>query len=64
MANSVYAPKNENEKEARVNETAAKSTAKVKIDIRPGPVMPHMRACWKKWWAARIAEVKSKAKNG
>ena len=63
MANSVYAP--QNKKEAQVTKTAAKSTVKVKIGIRPGQVTPHMRACWKKWWATRIAEVKqSEAKNG
>ena len=37
----------------------------VMMNIRPGPVTPHARAIWKKWWAARIAEVKqSEAKNG
>jgi len=37
----------------------------VMVNIRPGPVTPHQRAIWKKWWAARIAEVKqSEAKNG
>ncbi len=30
----------------------------VHLTITPGPVTPQMRSCWKKWWAARIAEVK------
>lgn len=35
-----------------------KPEVKVTVNIQPGPMTPHMRACWKKWWAARIAEVK------
>ena len=37
---------------------------KVTLAITPGPVSNYKRACWKKWWAARIAEAKqSEAKN-
>ncbi len=38
-----------------------KDKVTVKVNIRPGPVSPAARASWNKWWAARIAEVKSEA---
>lgn len=48
-----------------VPKTNVKREVKITVSIVPGLVTPHMRACWKKWWAARIAEVKrSEAKNG
>ena len=38
--------------------------AKVTMNLKPGPATPAMMSIWKKWWAARIAEVKqSEAKN-
>jgi len=37
---------------------AIKDIPKVTLTIESGPITPHMRACWKKWWAARIAEAK------
>ncbi len=43
------------------NKTTKQPT--VKLTITPGPVSPAARANWKRWWAARIAEVKSEAKN-
>lgn len=36
----------------------------VTLTITPGSVSPAGKASWKKWWAARIAEAKSEAKNG
>jgi len=37
---------------------------KVTVNVRRGPVTPHQRACWKKWWAARFAEAQqNEAKN-
>lgn len=48
-----------------VPKASVKPEVKITVSIVPGLVTPHMRACWKKWWAARIAEVKqSEAKNG
>jgi len=36
----------------------------VTLRIERGTLSPAQRACWKKWWAARIAEVKkSEVKN-
>jgi len=32
----------------------------VTVNISPGLVTPHQRICWKKWWVALIAEVKTK----
>ena len=37
---------------------AAKDTPKITLSIQPGSVSPAMRMSWKKWWGARIAEVK------
>jgi hypothetical protein len=36
---------------------------KMTLTITPGPVGNYQRTCWKKWWAARIAEVKSEARK-
>ena len=30
----------------------------VKLTLRSGPLTPHMKRCWKLWWAARIADAK------
>ncbi len=44
--------------EPALSKTNQQRHASVTINIQPGKVTPHMRALWKSWWAARIAEVK------
>ncbi len=42
----------------KATKVTTRSEIKITTDIRPGPVTPHQRACWKKWWVARIMEAK------
>jgi len=47
-----------------VPKSRSKEKVTVKVNIQLGPTTPCQRALWRKWWAARIAEVKqSEAKN-
>ena len=41
----------------------AKDTVKVKLDIRLGPVTPHQRAAWRRFWQRLRPEVKGDAKG-
>lgn len=34
----------------------------IKFKIVSGSVTPHMKRCWKLWWAARIAECQANLK--
>ncbi len=44
------------------NKTARQPIVKLKIES--GTLNNYQRACWKKWWAARIAEAKSEVEHG
>jgi hypothetical protein len=41
----------------------AEKEVKVKLAIKTGPVSDFQKACWKKWWAARISEAKSECQK-
>ena len=36
----------------------------VTLKIEPGIVLPAEKQAWRRWWAARVAEARSEAKNG
>jgi hypothetical protein len=40
-----------------------KPQSKVAVNIKPGKVTSGQRTVWKKWWAARITEVKQSEAN-
>ena len=42
--------------------TSKEIEVRVKMNIRPGSVTPHMRKCWKTWWTNRIAECQADLK--
>lgn len=31
---------------------------KIEMDIRPGPVTPYMKRCWKLWWTRLVFSVR------
>lgn len=38
--------------------TAEKTSTKVTLDIRPGPVTPHMKMAWRVWWTRLVSSVR------
>ena len=46
----------------KVPKTSKEIEVRVKMNIRPGSVTPHMRKCWKTWWTNRIAECQADLK--